>query len=496
MGNPTLTEEAECTWPARLGSWAERAPESSTLCRTERRIPWRLRPPTVGDVREVLREAARNRTPLFPVSRGRNWGYGSHLPSRDGSVVLDLSALNAIGDLDRASLSVRIEPGVTQSDLYEFLRIHAPDLAMNVTGSGLGTSVLGNALDRGMGYAGEKDRDVYAIEVLLPDGSFVGPVDGVHHKSRQHPAGVSTDALFFQSNFGIVVGARLRLRIRQEAEDAVILQGPFESVVETLKAAYEQRLVDGPTHVSEPGRTKRIGFGLLRTLWGRDPSPQEVLDCFPEQGTFNALVPMSGRRRVVNAAWKELKGMAKPGVRLQKVNAGLVAFAAKWLARFGARNKAARILALRPILALTWGEPSDAGLASLDGYKGGDPDRAGRGAIYGNAVSSFDPAAARKAEGIVRSGWKDCAFTWITLDSTCMLTIYTLHFDDRQADEVHAANASIIKELRSSGFPQYRLDIDTPAAPGADAVTRRLKSAFDPLGLIAPGRYETKCVDA
>jgi FAD/FMN-containing dehydrogenase len=347
-----------------------------------------------------------------------------------------------------------------------------------------------------MGYVGEKDRDVYALEVILPDGSSVGPVHGLHHKSRQHPAGVSTDALFIQSNLGIVVGARLRLRIHQEAEDAVIVQGPFDSVVATLKSAYQQRLIDAPTHISEPGRTKRIGFGLLRTLWGRDPSPQEVKDCFPEQGTFNALVPMSGRRRVVNAAWQELKGLAGPGVRLQRANANKIKVAARWLGRLGARNKAARILALRPILALTWGEPSDAGLASLDGYKGGDPDLAGRGAIYGNAVSSFDPAEARKAEGIVRARWKDCAFTWITLDSTCMLTIYTLHFDDQQAVDVHRSNASIIEELRSAGLPQYRLDIDTPAAPGAEGVIKRLKSAFDPLGLIAPGRYETKCVDA
>jgi 4-cresol dehydrogenase (hydroxylating) len=413
------------------------------------------------------------------------------LPVRDGSVVLDLSGLNAIGDLDRASLSVRIEPGVTQGDLYQFLRANAPDLAMNVTGSGLGTSVLGNALDRGMGYVGEKDRDVYALEVVLPDGSSVGPVQGIHHKSRQHPAGISSDALFFQSNLGIVVGARLRLRMRQEAQDAVIVQGPFESVVATLKSAYEQKLIDSPTHVSEPGRTKRIGFGLLRTLWGRDPSPQEVIDCFPEQGTFNALVPMSGRRRVVDAAWRELRALAGPGVKLQRANANKIRIAAKWLARLGARNKAARILALRPILALTWGEPSDAGLASLDGYRGGDPDLATRGAIYGNAVSSFDAAEAKKAEAIVRAHWKDCAFTWITLDSTCMLTIYTLHFDDRQATDVHRANASIVKELRSAGLPQYRLDIDTPAAPGAESVIRRLKSSFDPLGLIAPGRYES-----
>jgi 4-cresol dehydrogenase (hydroxylating) len=444
----------------------------------------------------VLREAARNGTPLFPISRGRNWGYGSHLPFQSGSIVLDLSGLDAIGDLDRDSLSVRIEPGVTQAGLYEFLRAHAPDLSFNVTGAGCGTSVLGNALDRGMGYGGEKDRDVYAIEAVLADGSSVGPSPGRNHRSRRSPAGFSTDELFYQSNLGIVVGARLRLRIRQQAEDAAVLQGPLEALMATLKQAYERQLVTHPTHIAEPGRIRRVGFGLLRLLWGRDPTPEEVALCFPEQGTFSGLVPMHGRRRVVDAAWGELKAVAAPGVKLQRVNASRLDFAARWLSRVGARHLAARIRAMRPILALTWGVPSDAGLTALEGYNGGDPDLAGRGAIYGNAVSSLDWAEGSKAARIVRARWADCAFTWILVDSACMLTIYTLHFDDREAADAHRANAAIIGELRSSGLPQYRLDIDTAAAPGADEVVRRMKAAFDPLGLIAPGRYESRCADA
>jgi 4-cresol dehydrogenase (hydroxylating) len=490
MGNANLTEQLECVWPARFGTWAERAPDSKTLCRTSRDVPWRLRPPTVGDVREVMREAARNRTPLWPVSRGRNWGYGSHLPVRDGSVVLDLGGLDAIGDLDRPSLSVRIEPGVTQEALRDFLRLSAPDLAFNVTGSGVATSVLGNALERGIGYSGEKDRDIYALEVLLPDGSSAGPAEGRHHKSRTHPAGLSTDALFFQSNFGVVVGARLRLRIRQEAEEAVVLQGAFRPLLASLKRAYDQNLLVNPTHVAEPGRTQRLGFGLLRLLWGRDPTAGEVARCFPERNTYNALVPLYGRRAVVDAAWGELRRGAENGVKLTRASAGRLDAAAKWLGRLGARHRAARLMALRPIIALSWGEPSDAGLTSLDGFAGGDPDLASRGAIYGNAVSAVDSGDAERIAATVRGRWKDCAFTWIILDSRCMLTIYTLHFDDGEAGDAQAAGATIVDELRASGFPQYRLDINTRGAPGADDIARRLKAALDPLGLVAPGRYE------
>jgi 4-cresol dehydrogenase (hydroxylating) len=454
-------------------------------------VAWRLRPPTLPDVSRVISEACRNQTPLWPVSRGCNWGYGSHLPARNGSVILDLGGLAAIGDLDRSSLSVRIEPGVTQGMLYDFLRRNAPDLAFNVTGAGSGTSVIGNALERGIGYGGEKDLDVYALEVLLADGTSVAPLPGHHHPSRAHPAGLSTDALFFQSNFGVVVGARIRLRLRQEAEDAVVIQGPLEAVIATLKRAYDSRLLSNPTHVAEPGRSQRLGHGLLRILWGRDPSAEEIRRCFPEQKTFNALVPLHGRRSVVNAAWRELRRLAPPGVKMVRADASRIETAATWLARLGARFQSARLRALRPILALTWGEPSDAGLTSLDGYESGDPDLASEGAIYGNAVSGVGPAEADRTCSIVRRHWRDSAFTWIIVDGRCMLTIYTLHFRDEEAQEAHAADAAIIEELRSIGCSQYRLGINARPVPGSGALARRLKAVLDPLGVLAPGRYES-----
>lgn len=491
MGNVKLTEDVECAWPARFGSWAERSATTATLCRSYRTIPWRVRPPAVDDVREVIREAALNHTPLWPISRGRNWGYGSYLPARDGCVLLDLSALDAIGDLDRASLSVRIEPGVTQASLHDFLRRNAPDLALNVTGSGGQTSILGNALERGIGYSGERDQEVYALEVLLADGTAVGPVEGRNHKSRTHPAGPSTDALFFQSNYGIVVGARLRLRVRQESEIAVVLQGQLDEVLTALKRAYDQNLICHPTHVSEPGRTKRLGVGLLRSLWKREPSEDEVARCFPERNTFNALVPVYGRKKVVGAVWSELRRLSGTGVILRKADEARLASGSRLLGLVGARYQSARLLALKPLLALAWGEPSDVGLASLDGFRGGDPDLAKRGAIYGNAVSSVGVEEARRTSDVVRAHWKDSAFTWIILDGRCMITIYTLHFDDAQTSEAHVACQDIVAELRGKGHPPYRLGLCIGAAPGAEAVTERLKSAFDPMGIISPGRYET-----
>ena len=63
-----------------------------------------------------------------------------------------------------------IEPGVTQMQLYDFLQNHCPELTFNVTGSGKETSIIGNALDRGVGYIGPRREDLFGLEIVLGTG--------------------------------------------------------------------------------------------------------------------------------------------------------------------------------------------------------------------------------------------------------------------------------------------------------------------------------------
>lgn len=49
---------------------------------------------------DVMVVAARFRVPVYPISTGRNWGYGTALPAQDGCVIIDLSALKKILSFD------------------------------------------------------------------------------------------------------------------------------------------------------------------------------------------------------------------------------------------------------------------------------------------------------------------------------------------------------------------------------------------------------------
>src|SRR5207253_414968 len=76
-------------------------------------------PTSVEEVQAVMKIANQYRLPVWPISRGKNLGYGGTAPLLSGSVVLDLSGMKKI-EFDEEFGTVLIEPGVGFYDLYDF----------------------------------------------------------------------------------------------------------------------------------------------------------------------------------------------------------------------------------------------------------------------------------------------------------------------------------------------------------------------------------------
>ena len=110
-----------------------------------------------------------------------------------------------------------LEPGVGFYDLYDYLQTRNIPLWMSVPGNSWG-SVIGNALDRGLGYTpyGEHTRNFCGMEVVLPDGDMVRTGMGAMPNAptwqlHKYGYGPAWDQLFVQSNFGIVTKAGMWL---------------------------------------------------------------------------------------------------------------------------------------------------------------------------------------------------------------------------------------------------------------------------------------------
>lgn len=492
---PRRPESSPARWSAEPAPTSSREGErpSSTLCRSQRRVAWTKQPKDEVELRDLLAAAARARQPVHAISTGRNWGYGSSLPVRDDTATIDLKQWREIGPLDRETLSVRIQPGVTQGDLHRWLEQHAPDLTFNTTGAGTRTSILGCALERGIGYTGGVDASVFGFEAMLADGTTVRPDPEWFHPARDHACGPGLDRLFFQSNYGIVTAARVRLRPKQQLEQAVVITGSLTDLIGSLRTCYADGLLTLPTHIGEPGRTGRLSASRLAEVRGRAVTAEEIAAVFPDTQDHIALSAMHGRRRVLQACWREIKALLPAGCVARRFDARGAARLEKLARLIGLRNQADRLASYLPLFGLTWGVPSDAGLEALALPVGGerDPDRAEEGAIYGNGVGALDPVHAERMARIIRAAWSEAACTYIVVNAHCLIAVYTLHIAPGEEAAAKQAEQAIATQLRAAGYPPYRLGINLPGPP-AGPLHQRVKAALDPQGLLAPGRYESR----
>lgn len=191
-----------------------------------------IAPTTVEEVRAAVKIANQYLVPLWPISRGKNLGYGGTAPQMSGSVVLDLSGMKKI-EFDEQMGTVLIEPGVGFYDLYDYIKANNLPFWMSTPGNSWG-SVMGNALDRGVGYTpyGEHTKRICGLEVVLPDGDLVRTGMGAFDNAPTWQAyasgfGPGWDQMFAQSNFGIVT--KMGLWLMPEPESLMGMDVEFDS---------------------------------------------------------------------------------------------------------------------------------------------------------------------------------------------------------------------------------------------------------------------------
>jgi 4-cresol dehydrogenase (hydroxylating) flavoprotein subunit len=156
-------------------------------------------------------------------STGNNWGYGDRISSEENDLLIDLREFNQIIEFDSYHGLITLSPGVTYSQLANFLEEKGDEWIAPVHGGGPDCSVLGNALERGYGLTPFEDHfaSVMSLEAILKSGEiYEGPLkrlgQGKLDKLFKFGIGPYTDGLFSQSGLGIVKNVTIRLAKKPE----------------------------------------------------------------------------------------------------------------------------------------------------------------------------------------------------------------------------------------------------------------------------------------
>jgi 4-cresol dehydrogenase (hydroxylating) len=535
MANPVSSSEAIEAWKRDLGADAVVSDIQSlenytkSVCASSRQVVAVLKPTSLEQVQQIVTTANEFKVPLYPISCGKQWGMGSRLPVKDGAAIVDLAGMNKIIEVNARYHYAVVEPGVTQRQLLDYIEEHNLPLMLNVTGSTSDTSLIGNAMDRGVGYFDSRAHGISNMTVVLGNGETIQTGFGHFSNAKtknlyHHGVGPSLDGLFPQANYGIVTSACIDLMPKPDQHMAVIIKVDSEDKLPLLIDALVSLRSRGIfTTIAHVGNRERSCITLAPLLYNQlidagEPEDEITRDkavLMLEEGGFgpwSAAIGVLGTREQLKVAKKEISktvcGFSKTMflddslIEKAKFLCGVLSFIPAM------RRQLMMLRAVEPIYGWTRGEATDVSVQALywssndlDHLNQVDPDQSNSGVLYClPIIPAFGETVFEVVndtrETFARYGF-EAAITVNLMGTKAMEGVVSLAFDRRNAEQTKAAH-DCIQEMESrymeQGYPPYRVGINSmhQIVNESDSfwrTVRDLKKALDPNGIIAPGRY-------
>lgn len=486
-----------------------------------------LFPRSTGEVQAVVEIARRHRVVVYPVSRGKNWGYGDACAVTEGAAIVDLSQMNRILELNSELAYCVIEPGVSQRQLYDHLQESNSGLWMDTTAAGPDSSLVGNTVDRGFGHTryGDHFLTCCGMEVVLADGRVLNTGFGHYGNARAervYPYGVGPylDGIFCQSNYGIVTKIGLWLMPKPEAFSFFYFQVPkienLGHAVDRLRPLRMAGILQTAIHI---GNDFRVLAGGGAYPWeetgGKAPLPDDVRARIrKERGAqaWQGSGSITGTPAHVRATRKALRKAMRGLAPVKFVTDRKLEFAERVVAfanKFGIGEETmGRLRIVRPNFELLKGIPTSEPLLGAQWRlrkrpKEGpvDPLGPGCGLYWISPVMPMTGAEAHRllgiAEPIFKSHGFDMIVSFILLTERCLVAIFNVAFDKSVEGEPEQASAcyeALVDAFMTNGFIIYRCGLQGMPKLQRDGdvfweIARQIKETLDPDDIIARGRY-------
>ncbi len=490
------------------------------------------RPASAAEVAQLVKIAAVAGLAVYPVSTGKNWGYGDSCALGAGQVILDLSRMNRIVHVDRELAYAVIEPGVTQRQLSDFLRDNGYPLWADCTGAGPDTSYIGNIMERGFGHSpyGNRLQHVAGMQVVLASGELLETGFGHYRQARAthlFPYGVGPflDGLFTQSNMGIVTRLGIWLMPRSPCVNHFLCSVPSHADIAAVVDALRPLRLDGTLRsILHIGNDMRVfsGGGVFPRVAVPEGArlPASLREQMRSQGgvgawtVSGALYGSHAQVALARAALRRaLRGTAARSTFVSERSLRIGALAARLLGETAiGRRLRARVALGTSLFAMNRGVPDGRFLAGAywrrrTGLPAGfplraDPARDGCGLLW---VSPVLPLRGEDmlevyalAEPLFDKYGFDLFATFSMINERSLGGVLTIAYDRDDPGETARAKAchdQLFEVLFDAGYIPYRVGNHAMGRldPEGDSYWRTvaaIKAALDPAGVLAPGRYQ------
>ena len=200
-------------------------------------------PTTAEQIATIISLANREKIAVFPRGAGSGMSGGS-VPVTDG-IVISLTEMKKILDLDLENMTVLVEPGVITGELQEEVKKHGlmypPDPA-SLAFSTLGGNVAENAGGPRAVKYGVTSQYVRGLEVVLPDGKIIK----TGNKCIKSVSGYDLTHLFVGSEgtLGVITKILLRLVPAPKAVQTMLLGfATMDNAAQAITAMFHQHII-------------------------------------------------------------------------------------------------------------------------------------------------------------------------------------------------------------------------------------------------------------
>jgi len=184
-----------------------------------------LLPKTVDEIVKIVTFANKNKIPIYVMGRGSGlFGFGV----KEDSIVLVLSGMNKILNIDKKHLTVTTETGAVWLAVNSTLWKQGYELTAQwhggVISSTLGGAVTANTVARTSEDGTAFGETVVSLEVVLPNGQVIRTGSAANPKSipfERYTLGPDLTGLFIGSEgtFGIITKVSLKIRRKRDVTD-------------------------------------------------------------------------------------------------------------------------------------------------------------------------------------------------------------------------------------------------------------------------------------
>ena len=253
-------------------------------------------PLSTQEVSSLLRFAHENHIPVTPRGAGTNL-VGSTVPVK-GGIILDLSRMNRVLELDEDTMTLTVEPGILLQDVQTYVEqrgfFYPPDPGEKASSIGGNISTNAGGM-RAVKYGVTRDY-VRGLEAVLADGTVLQ----IGGKQVKDASGLSLKHLLIGSEGTLAVITKCVLRLLPKPETSVSVLVPYPDLNTGIRSVLTILRADAnPTAVEFMERkVVALGEDFSNVRYPR-----------PDAGSY-ILLTFDGHRSEVEANAARVRGLA------------------------------------------------------------------------------------------------------------------------------------------------------------------------------------------